>query len=341
MQTIRTDYDIKTDQFKVLSVAEGFFHSSVLFALLKLKVFESIGEDGKKLNDLAFSLDVQPDTLARLMNAGVVLNLLETSDGITYKVASACRSVLLPSAGEHYLGNWIRNLEYFYQALSKLDEAVLKSGPVVDPSTSVGLDNGHTREFSLAMHNYASLRGKELSRFLDTTGCSSLLDLGCGPGTYAYCLGMSNPDLELCLSDFPAVLEVAKEVQMMYPLKNKISYLPLDPVKGDTPRSYDMILVSNTLHGLGEDQSRNLIRRLYDSINPGGSLVIQAQFLQDNHRGGRWPVLLDLMMLCVTEKGRNHSVAETKLWLEEAGFNNIEFCPMTLLNTNCFLRGYK
>jgi SAM-dependent methyltransferase len=340
MQTIKTDYDIKIDQLKVLSVAEGFFGFSVLLALLKLKVFESIGENGKKLNDIALSLDVQPGTLARLMNAGVVLNLLETSDGITYRVASACRSVLLPSSGEHYLGNWIRNLEYFYLALSKLDEAVLKSGPTVDPSTSVGLDKEHTREFSLAMHNYASLRGKELSRFLDTTGCRSLLDLGCGPGTYGYCLGMANPDLELHLADFPAVLEVAKEVRMMYPLKNKISYLPLDAVKDDIPGSYDMILVSNTLHGLGESESRNLIRKLYGSINQGGSLVIQAQFLQDDHRGGRWPVLLDIMMLCVTEKGRNHSVAETKQWLEEACFSNIEFCPMTLLNTNCFLRGY-
>jgi hypothetical protein len=39
MQTIKTDYDIKIDQLKVLSVAEGFFGFSVLLALLKLKVF--------------------------------------------------------------------------------------------------------------------------------------------------------------------------------------------------------------------------------------------------------------------------------------------------------------
>lgn len=127
----------------------------------------------------------------------------------------------------------------------------------------------------------------------------------------------------------------------MYPLGNKVSYLPLDALQDDIPGSYDMILISNTLRGLGEDESRNLIKKLYGSINPVGLLVIQAQFLQDNHRGGRWPVLLDLMMLCGTEKGRNHSVAETKQSLEAARFKNIEFCPMTLLNTNGFLRGYK
>jgi SAM-dependent methyltransferase len=191
------------------------------------------------------------------------------------------------------------------------------------------------------MHNYASLRGKELADFLSTEGCKSLLDLGCGPGTYAFHLGMRNPNMELYLLDHPFVLETAEEVRARYSLKNKVHYLPLDALKDDVPGLYDVILVSNTLHGLGENASRALIKRLYHSINPGGSLVVQAQYLRDDRLGGRWPVFLDLMMLCVTAEGRNHSPEETRLWLEEAGFEDIEFCRMTLLNTNSFLRGYK
>jgi hypothetical protein len=115
----------------------------------------------------------------------------------------------------------------------------------------------------------------------------------------------------------------------------------LDALKDDIPGSYDMILVSNTLHGLGENASRTLIKRLYNSINLGGSLVIQAQYLRDDRLGGRWPIFLDLMMLCATAEGKNHSQVETRHWLQEAGFKDIEFCPMTFLNTNSFLRGYK
>ncbi len=168
-----------------------------------------------------------------------------------------------------------------------------------------------------------------------------MLDLGCGPGTYAFHLGMQNPNLQLYLLDLPGVLEVAKEVRTRYPNKNEVYYLPLDAVKDEIPGSYDIILVSNTLHMLGEQASRNLTKRLYCSINPGGSLVIQAQYMQDNRLGGRWPILLDLIQLCITSEGRNHSIGETSRWLEEAGFRDIEFCPMTLLNTNSFLRGYK
>jgi SAM-dependent methyltransferase len=329
------------NQIDVLSVAEGFLESSVLFALLKLNIFEHIGQDSKTLDELALELDVRPETLARLLNAGVVLKLLESKDGLNFRVMSTYRSTLLPSAGENYLSNWIRNLDYFRAALSNLDEAILKSGPTVDPSDHLGKDKEQTREFILAMHNYASLRGKELARFLDTAKCKTMLDLGCGPGTYAFHLGMSNPSLQLYLLDLPEVLEVAKEVQTRYPIANEVHYLPLDVVKDEIPGSYDVILISNTLHMLGERASRELIKRLYKSINHGGSLVIQAQYLQDNRLGGRWPILLDLIQLCITSEGRNHSVGETRRWLEEGGFVEIEYSPMTLLNTNSFLRGYK
>jgi len=329
------------DQLEVLSIAEGFFQSSILFSLLKLRVFERIGEDSKSLVELASELKTRPETLVRLLNAGVVLRLLESKDGTTYRVARSFRSTLLPSAGENYLGNWISNLDYFRSALAELDQAILKSAPTVNPSHHLGVDKEQTREFTLAMHNYASLRGKELAHFLDTAGCKTVLDLGCGPGTYAFHLGMRNPELQLYLLDLPEVLEVAKEVQSRYRLGSEIHYIPMDATQDEIPGSYDLILVSNTLHMLGEEASRRLIRRLFESINHGGSLVIQAQYLQDSRLGGRWPVFLDLIQLCITSKGKNHSVGETSSWLEEAGFSNVQYCSMSVYNTNSFLRGYK
>lgn len=340
-QTPKTNTAVIRDQIQMFSLSEGFFESSVLFALLRLNIFERIGEESKTLDELASELDARPETLGRLLNAGVMLKLLESKDGLTFRLASACRSVLLPSAGENYLGNWIRNLNYFRGALAKLDEAVLNSAPTVDPSGHLGSNEEHTREFALAMHNSASLRGKELAHFLDTSTCKTFLDLGCGPGTYAFHLGLRNPRLQLYLIDLPGALEVTRKIQEKYPIKNEVHYLPLDVLRDEIPGSYDIILVSNTLHMLGEQASRKLINRLYKLINGGGSLVIQAQYLRDDHLGGRWPIFLDLLQLCITSGGRNHSVGETRRWLEEAGFINIEFCPMSIYNTNSFLRGYK
>jgi 3-hydroxy-5-methyl-1-naphthoate 3-O-methyltransferase len=336
-----SDHRIIKDQIEVLSIAEGFFQSSVLFALLRLEIFERIGEGSKTLDELAAELDARPETLARLLNAGVMLKLLEVRDGSEYQLAPACRSVLLSSAGDNYLGYWIHLQDEFYSALSHLDQAILKSGPVIDPSVYLGADRNRTRQYTLAMHNYASLRGKELAHYLDTSSCQTFLDLGCGAGTYAFHLGAKNPDLRLYLSDLPEVLEVAREIQANHPINNEVHYLPLDAATDEIPGSYDMILISNMLHCFDEKARTRLIDRLYRATNPGGSLVVQAQYLKEDRLGGRWAIYVDLNLLCTTRNGRNHTVEETRGWLEKAGFTKIEYCPMSIYGANSFVRAFK
>ena len=337
----RSRLGIIEDQVFVLSIAEGFFGTSVLLALLDLDVIETIGEQEKSVTDLAADLDLPENRLHRLLNAGVVTGLLESEDATSYRLSPPCRSVLLSTTVEGYLGDWLTNMTMFRTALSGLDEAVRTSRPSVNPRRAIGEDPEQTRDFTLAMHNYAALRGRELARFLNTSGARSLLDLGCGPGTYAFHLGTANPDLDLYLLDSSGVLEVTREIQGRFELSNEVNYLPLDVTRDQIPGSYDIVLVSNTLHMLGEANSRTLIRGLYDHVNDGGSLVIQAQFLNDDGVGGRWPVFLDLVQMCITEEGRNHTVAETIQWMTEAGFRDIEYQPMSLANTNSFLRGHR
>lgn len=339
--SITPDKTIIKNQVEVLALAEGFFQSSVLFALLRLQIFERLGEGEKNAAALAAEINAAPETLTRLLNAGVMLKLLETVDGISYHVAPKCRAVLLPAAGENYLGNWIRLMDEFSGALAKLDQAVLQSGPTLPPEVYLGADRERTRRYILAMHNYASQRGKELAHYLDTGKCKSLLDLGCGSGTFAFHLGMKNPELRLYLSDLPEVLEVAREVQSRYYLKNEIIYLALDAAKDKIPGAYDLILASNMVQCFDPPTRAQLLQRLYQATNPGGSLVVQAQYLQDNRLGGRWAVYVDLNLLCTTQTGRNHTVEETKRWLEEAGFVNVEYNPMSVYGTTSFVRGYK
>jgi hypothetical protein len=328
-------------RIEVLNLADSFFESAILFALAKLRIFEQIGEGEKSLDELAGQLGARNETVARLLNGGVVLKLLESRDGVTYRVNHSMQSVLLASGGEAYLGDWIRSLAYFNLALVKLDQAVLTSGPTVDPRGHLGANHNQTREFILAMHNYAAVSGKELAHYLSTAGCTNVLDLGCGPGTYAFCLAIRNPHLAIHLMDCPPVLEIAREVRTRYSFENLVYYMPANALLDDIVGSYDMILISNTLHQLGHEASAALIGRLYKSVNPGGSVVIQARFLRDDRMGGRVPVFLDLLELCITTVGKNHSVAETTAWLEKAGFSSIEVCSMGLFNENSFVRGYK
>lgn len=329
------------DQIHLLSIAEGFYASRVLFALLRLKIFQLIGQNEKRLDEIAQELGASVDALQRLLNAGVTFELLESDDGNTFRLSACSKSVLVPGQ-EGFLGDWIGLLDGFNAALSDLDKVVLGNEPVHKQSDYLSSEENERAEiYTMAMHSYAATRGKELNHYLDTSGCKSLLDIGCGPGTYAFHLGMQNPELKLYLLDAPAVLEVAKKIREQYALENEIHYLPRDERQHKIPGTYDMILASNVLHVLDDHIRDNFIKQLFEVTNPGGSLVVQAQFLNEDRNSGRWAVLLDLNLLCTTKQGRNHTVEETKKWLSDAGYENIEYCAMSVFGTSSFIRGFK
>lgn len=331
----------KDDVVQVLSAAEGFFPSSVLFALMRLGVLEQLGDGSATAAEVAGKLDAEPGTVARLLNAGVMLDILEYREGGAFAVGHAYRAMLLPGAGPFYMGEWVLNLEYFRDALGKLDQAVLTSAPQATYVDDAKGRHEHTRLFTKAMHNYALFAGRELAGYLDTDGCRSLLEIGAGPGTYSFHLAEANPDLRLTLVDLPEVLEITREIEASFRIAQPVEYLGIDLRTEKLEGGYDLVLLSNTLHMLGEQASRELLASVYPLVNPGGSVVVQAQFLDEDRRGPRWPVLLDLLQLCITETGRNHTVAETRAWLRDAGFGDAEHVELSADNVNSYIRAWK
>ncbi len=328
------------DQIELLSLAEGFFQSSILFTLQRLGVFALLGKEGATLEELAARLNAPSGTLGRLLNAGVMLKLL-VADGTHFRLSEVAERLLLPSAGDSYLGDWLALLDQFSGMYTRLDEAILSGGPVISESDYHGDDPQRTRQYIRAMHSYASLRGEDLAHYLDTSGCQSLLDLGCGPGTFAFHLGRRNPRLAITLADFPSVLETTREIHASFDLENEITYLPLDLNRDAIPGQYDLILASNVLQCFEEETRRDIMDRLHQALRPGGSVVIQAQHLNENRQGGRWAVFVDLNLLCTTRHGQNHTLADTRRWLEDAGFVNLESCSMSIYGTTSFVRGYR
>ena len=112
------------------------------------------------------------------------------------------------------------------------------------------------------------------------------------------------------LLDFPEVLKIAEEVRLRYALKNEIRYIAADALRDEITGAYDIILISNMLHQLGHEASSALIERLYRSVNPGGSLVVQARYLKERTGRAKECPFLDLLELCITSAGKNHSLAK-------------------------------
>lgn len=82
---------------------------------------------------------------------------------------------------------------------------------------------------------------------------------------------------------------------------------------------YDLVLLSNVVHGESDDVNRRLIRRLAATLAPGGYIVLKDMFLDEHGQDPENAVFFGLTMLFYTRSGRSHSLGRARTWLAEAG----------------------
>jgi hypothetical protein len=83
---------------------------------------------------------------------------------------------------------------------------------------------------------------------------------------------------------------------------------------------------------LGPERSLALLKHCFGLVSPGGRIIVQAQYLNDDRVSPRWPTLLNLIQRIATPYGRNHAIGETREWLTQAGFSEPQFKGFSLWN---------
>ena len=327
--------DIKR-QVATLAVAERFFDSAVLFALFELGVFRLLADGPRDLEALHGEIGGSKETLRAVLDAAAGLDLLDKRDD-AYSVSEAFAACMGREDSPAYLGEWIAFLHALATPLLKLDEAVRTGQPPGALFEDMSADNLPAKRMTRAMDAYSRTRGTELATRLDYSGIETLLDIGCGPGTYSLAIMERHPGIRATLVDLPGPIAEARRIMEERGVADRVEFVATDALRHEFNGTWDMVLVSNTLHMLGPELSQALLDRCYHLVSPGGVLVVQAQYLDDERTAPRWPVLLNLVQRVATPHGRNHAVGETTEWLRRAGFTEIEYKPFAPWNVNSAL----
>ena len=151
------------NQVRVLSQAEGYFDSVVLFSLLRLGLFEIIGQGSLSLEELSKRVEADPELLSRLLRAAQADGLIDLSPQGTYRIPSELQPVLLASGGSAYVGHWLRHLDDAHQALFSIDQVVTRKREPTSLGDHLWYHSGDYEGFSMAIHTYAASRGSELA----------------------------------------------------------------------------------------------------------------------------------------------------------------------------------
>jgi hypothetical protein len=94
-------------------------------------------------------------------------------------------------------------------------------------------------------------------------------------------------------------------------------------VRQDLPGSFGSIFVSNILHSLSVDESRALLSKLRDSLNPEGCLILRDVFMSADRTAPEWAALFSVALMLHTRSGRCYALDEIREWLRRSGFSRI------------------
>lgn len=300
---------------QVNTIANAYKRSQILFTALDGNVFTLLDQPATA----AFVAEKTGWSLrgtAMLLDGLVAINLVTKKDG-AYRNGEAASACLVPGAPA-WQGDILRHTQASWPAWAELPKCVA-TGDCSDVREHE-LSGVALRNFILGMDNVASFSAPEVLRAVDLSRYTSMLDLAGGPATYSAVFLKAHAQLRATLFDRAAVIALAREKVVAAGLQDRFSYITGDCLSDDYGGPYDLIFLSNIVHSFSPEQNAAVVRRAYDALAPGGSIIIK-DFIVDNDRSGpAWSLIFSLHMLVHTPGGGTYSFEEVEGWTDRAGF---------------------
>jgi len=302
---------------RLMQLANAFSESQVLLAANDLDLFTVIGTGGRTAGGIARRCAADPEGMRFLLDALVGLELLSRR-GRHYHNTPLGRKYL-DCRSPTSISNLLWLLGHHWHDWTALPQALRQGRPGWAPATR---SREFRRRFSLAMHERSHvLAGPTVATFRLPRNAKRFLDLGGGPGSYAIALAKRYPLLEGVVLD--QTVTTAKRLIFREGLGARLKARAGNIFTADLGTGYDAVLVSNVIHVFNEAENKRLLKRVRDSLRPGGKVFLVEFFLDSSRTRPPKAAVFSLMMYLFTASGRCYSWRETEGWLNGLGFGRI------------------
>ncbi|MGH7824978.1 MAG: methyltransferase [Candidatus Binatia bacterium] len=152
----------------------------------------------------------------------------------------------------------------------------------------------------------------------------TLLDVGGGLGSFALACCRRFPHLRATIVEHPKVIPFARRAVENGRMAKRVQVIALDVLTHPLPQGFDLVLISNVLHGQGVRENRALLRSAYCCLNQGGHIILRDVLIGRAGTDPEWGALFSVSLFLHTPNGRCHALDEVRGWLRKAGFSGIQ-----------------
>jgi SAM-dependent methyltransferase len=325
---------------ELMARATGHVEARIVQTAVELAIFDALENSARNAIDVASELMLEPKATALLLNALVALKLLnKRAESFSLSETAA---IYLRKRSPQYLGGMIRFEASLWNAWEKLPEAI-RSGQPVRPPNMYQDDPAETETFIHAMDSLVKARGDSeiLAGALDWQEVGELLDVGSGPATYPIALCQRFPRLRATILDLPATLKITERFVRAAGLSGRITLMAGDYRSDPLPESYDLILLSNIIHGENSEKNFALFNKVAKCLRPRGRLVVKDHILEENRADPPVGAIFSLLMLLTTDGGRCYSFDEIESWMHAAGLEQVRQVDLPPPLTSSLVVGMK
>jgi len=298
----------------------SYWKTQTIYAGVKLGIFEIIGKNRVKLNELETKCGINKIGLNRLVRALCSLELLKNE----------CDEVSLTEKGKFFLKEHEYTLapatihwaEEHYNTWGKVVDSIKAGGETFSeiyrkPFFKWLEDNSdRAKSYQIAMESYAKRDYQSIADLYDFSNIECLMDVGGGSGILLDYVLDKNPKLKGILFEQEKSIEAAKTSK----LKNKLSRCEF--ISGDffkeIPKRADGIILARILHDWDDKDVNIILRNCNAALNLNDKLFLVELILptdMNNPFGG----LLSLNMLALTG-GKERIEKEFEFLLSLNGF---------------------
>ena len=313
----------------IVTLALGYQLSQVLFAALHMDIFNLLDRGEMDSPALASALQSDRNSVRRLVNVLVDIGLVEYRNNCYHNTPAASRYLVKGKSG--YLGNFVQHASNLWHVWDGLETQV-KTGCGKEPEQGY-LDAFPERlkDYLAAMGDCAASKVHIIADALPIGDFRDMLDIGCGPGTYAIAFAESNPDLTATLIDLEPNLVYAREQISNSSARERIRTCTCQVLEDAIPGGgYDLVFISNLIHIYSEEEVEQIVAKAWDALAPSGTLAVHDYILPDQGQGRFMASLFDLTMLVGTPRGRCYSFDEVKALFMTLGAHSIRQIPVDL-----------
>lgn len=315
---------------RLVDLLWGFAECRVLITAVELEVFTHLAKGHNTAQAIARQSASSERGVRILLNALVSMRFLSKSRNV-YSLEPVSESCLVRGR-KGYMGANVLHTLHLWERWGTLTDAV-RRGTAVD----LGSARERGKQFFPVLVEALFPRNYPIAcEACDRLGVGStwqnlqVLDIAGGSGPWSIPIAERDPGSRVTLVDFPEPVKVAKRFAKKHKVLSQFEFVESNLWEAEWGSSqFDLVLFGHICHSEGEKKTREMIRRAFRALKPGGKLLI-AEMVADDQRSeaNSWALMFAVNMLVNTEEGDTFTFAEYRRWFKAAGFRAVERLPV-------------